>query len=267
MTEEYISAKLIVDQKGRIVPNQYYNTATKKFVVITENEISQEEESNNLFKIVDSNNVNNILTVNADGSINVQNETIKIIDSDGNELVINADGSINVQNETIKIIDTDGNELVINADGSINTLTDITNDSTRQLGEIEQIIQTVTIDKNSDYPINVESWSMYSDSAANTAETLTRVAAANKTHYITGFLVVVIGAIVGADTLVQILNGETIIWNDAIGLDSARGEKTGAIFNKPLKATENTAVHLFVGAAGPDVVTKLTLMGYTKDNI
>ena len=212
MTEEYISAKLIRDKRGQIIPNQYYNTSTKKFQVYTQDHLPSGEESDSLVKITDAN----------------------------------------------------GNLLIVNEDGSINT--ELPNRIDRQLGEVQKIIEAVEVKQDSDYPYEAVSWILTGDSNANTGLTLTKAAEEGKIHYITGFLVVVIGAAVSVgDVYVQINSSQNFLWNDAIGNEAPRGERVGAMFSKPLVCDVNTEVELYVGPAGADAVTKLTLLGYTKD--
>lgn len=151
----------------------------------------------------------------------------------------------------------------MNEDGSINT--ELPNRIDRQLGEVQKIIEAVEVKQDSDYPYEAVPWVISGDSTANTGLILTKAAEAGKIHYITGFLAVVIGAAVGnSDVYVQV-NNAAFAWNDAIGAEAPRGERIGAMFAKPLVCDVNTEVELYVGPAGADAVTKLTLLGYTKD--
>ena len=230
MTQDYISAQLIRDQKGQIVPNQYYNTVTKKFQVYTESQLPSGESSN----------------------------LIQISDADGNLLIVNEDGSINSNisdNETRKLGEV---KKIVDA-------IDILDDETRKLGEIEKIIQAVEVKQNNDYPDGASFWSLTEDSSIDTSISLTKVAEVGKIHYITGFLVAVTAGPIVGDTYVQINNGADLLWNDVIGNEATQGERIGAMFAKPLVCAVNTDVTLFVGSGGTGVIMKLTLLGYTKE--
>jgi hypothetical protein len=250
MTQDYISAQLIRDQKGQIVPNQYYNTVTKKFQVYTESQLPS-GESSNLIQISDADG--NLLIVNEDGSINSNisdNETRKL-------------GEVKKIVDAIDILDDEARKL-----GEVKKIVDaidILDNETRKLGEIEKIIQAVEVKQNNDYPDGASFWSLTEDSSIDTSISLTKVAEVGKIHYITGFLVAVTAGPIVGDTYVQINNGADLLWNDVIGNEATQGERIGAMFAKPLVCAVNTDVTLFVGSGGTGVIMKLTLLGYTKE--
>lgn len=102
-------------------------------------------------------------------------------------------------------------------------------------------------------------------SAANTAQTLTKAAEANKTHYVTGFEVVIRGAAAANDIAVTLRNGTTIIYRTYIGNTKASGERVGVMLPLGgLQATPNTAVTLEVTAGGAGVITEANLITYTQ---
>jgi len=67
------------------------------------------------------------------------------------------------------------------------------------------------------------SWSITGDSAANTAQTLTKAAVAGKTHYIFGLEVVIKGAAAGADIDIELKDDTTAIYKTCIGMPLLSG--------------------------------------------
>lgn len=107
---------------------------------------------------------------------------------------------------------------------------------------------------------NGESFIATETSAANTLATATKTAA-DKSLYITGYIVALRGAAAGNDVSVQVKDGSSILIQDYIGKDAPSGERIGAMLTHPIKCAGDAVLE--VGAAGAGAITELTLMGYS----
>jgi hypothetical protein len=111
---------------------------------------------------------------------------------------------------------------------------------------------------------SIAEWAVTGDSAANTAQTITKAAEASNKHVVTAFEVVISGAAAGADISVALKDGDTVKWQTYIGTSAVRGERVGIVFAHGIEMTTNTAANLVVGAGGASVVTSANMAGYTK---
>ncbi len=108
------------------------------------------------------------------------------------------------------------------------------------------------------------SWTVTATSGANAAAAATKAApGAGYRHVITGYVVVVRAADVGADALVQAKSGTTVLLTDGLGLGDLRGARVIGP-PAPIYCAENEAASLAVGAAGAGAIAELTLTGYTE---
>lgn len=113
------------------------------------------------------------------------------------------------------------------------------------------------------YPANATPWTVTATSTADAAASATKSAETGKSHYVTGYMVVLRGANAGNDASVQVLNGATVMVQDYIGSGAVRGSRIAVMFPFPVKVSANTSAVLSVGAAGAAAITELTLLGYT----
>lgn len=108
-------------------------------------------------------------------------------------------------------------------------------------------------------------WTQSSESAANTALTLTQPAAADQRHYVTGIEAVVTAAVVGTgDVGVELRSGATRKYKWFIGAAAARGTRVFAQFERPIELAKGAAANLVVDAGGAAVVMSASMTGYTR---
>lgn len=110
---------------------------------------------------------------------------------------------------------------------------------------------------------SVGQWPLTQDSAAATAQTLTKAGVAGKTHHITAIEVSISGAAAANDIFIRLEDGPTTVWKEVIGSGAPRGNRAGIAFNFPLDLTLGNAANLVVDAGGVGVVTTANMAGYT----
>ena len=106
-------------------------------------------------------------------------------------------------------------------------------------------------------------WVQRTTSGDNASATATRPAEAGKTHFVTGYMVVLRGANAAVDASIELRENGVIRVQDYLGTGKVRGERIIYTLPTPLQAAVNTPVSLFVGAAGAGAICELNLMGYT----
>lgn len=116
----------------------------------------------------------------------------------------------------------------------------------------------------SQYPENATPFIVTATSAANAVGTATVTAAADKKHYVLGYLAAIRGAAAGSDILVTLKDGATTRLTDIIGNGAPSGTSAEKVSSLPvLVGTTNTNLVLEASAGGVGVISELTVWGYT----
>lgn len=111
----------------------------------------------------------------------------------------------------------------------------------------------------------IPNWSQTQDSAANTAQTITKAAGGSGViHYATGFEVVLSAAAAANDITIELKDGAAVLWKTIIGSTAARGARVSQNFSFPIVGTANTAMTLVISAGGVGAITTANLMGYSR---
>lgn len=106
-------------------------------------------------------------------------------------------------------------------------------------------------------------WSVTQNSAANTAQTLTKAGEVGKKHRVTSVDVFISGAAAGSDITVTLQDGATAKWVGKIGNAAASGSRAGFSVPSGVEMTAGNAANLVVTAGGASVVTTANMTGYT----
>lgn len=108
-------------------------------------------------------------------------------------------------------------------------------------------------------------WTVFQDSAANAAQTLTRAApGVGKRLAVTEIEVSVkAAAVAAADVLIELKDGATVRWRGVIGAAAARGAVYRKDFREPIVCADNAAANLEVAAAGAGAITTANMAGFT----
>ncbi len=106
-------------------------------------------------------------------------------------------------------------------------------------------------------------WDENGVSAPGGAITITHAAEAGKRHIVTGFEAVSLGAALGNDVTIDLLDAATPRWRTGLGNAAVEGERTGLMFSKPREFDLNTDVNLVAIAGGAGVILTLSMTGYT----
>lgn len=101
------------------------------------------------------------------------------------------------------------------------------------------------------------------DSSANSSQTVTVAGSSGRFHFVTGFEVAISGADASEDIFVTVEDDGTAIWKTVIGSGSARGERTGIAFSRPVRIGRGNDLTLVVTAGGASVVTHANLEYFT----
>lgn len=111
-------------------------------------------------------------------------------------------------------------------------------------------------------PSNID-WTEVADSGVNAAVTVTHAAETDRQHYVIIFEVVVRGADLTADVVIELRQGATVIWRTVLGNGLTRGERSGVAFPRGLKLDSNTSAVLNATAGGAGTILTANLGGYT----
>lgn len=106
-------------------------------------------------------------------------------------------------------------------------------------------------------------WTEVADGALNAAVTVTHAAEADRAHYVIIFEVVVRGADLTADVVIELRRGADVIWRTVLGNGLTRGERSGVAFPRGLRLNTNTVVVLNATAGGAGTILTANLGGYT----
>lgn len=106
-------------------------------------------------------------------------------------------------------------------------------------------------------------WTEVGTSAVNSALTLTHTGIVGKIHFVQGFEVVVTGSVTSGDTTIEVREGATVRWRTAIGDSSARGDRVGIMFPRPLQLFSGADAVLSIASGGVGVQMIGNLIGYT----
>lgn len=112
----------------------------------------------------------------------------------------------------------------------------------------------------------VDGWSATALSAANTAGALAKAAVSGKTHFVTGYSVVVTAAAAAATAAgfaASIKDGTTVIWEETLPASAAVGTSISRTFPAPIKITNGGECSVAVAALGANSIARMNLNGYT----
>lgn len=108
---------------------------------------------------------------------------------------------------------------------------------------------------------SASSWVVTGTSSANTAQTITKAAETDRTHYLLGYEVACRGATPGASVTIQVYAGDVLIWSDAVNLNTPPWAKH--TFEVGLKGIPSKALSVVVAAGGTSVITEANMEGAT----
>lgn len=97
-------------------------------------------------------------------------------------------------------------------------------------------------------------------STANAALTLTVAAKTGQRNVARKCSVAIRAAAAGADILVLLKDGSTVLWRDVIGNAAARGTRITAEFPGGLRGSQGTAMTLEIDAGGAACITEASLL-------
>lgn len=113
-------------------------------------------------------------------------------------------------------------------------------------------------------PADKDTWAVSQDSVANTAQTLTKAAAAGVRHKVEGISCDLQAAAAAADITVVLKFGGVRVWEEVIGSGAARGARVAKEFVPPLDAGVNVAVTVDIAAGGAGAITTGNVAGYSE---
>lgn len=121
------------------------------------------------------------------------------------------------------------------------------------------------VQMNSCYPLGAIPFIITATGSANAEVSATVSAATGKAHYVCGYLAVIRGAAAGNDLAITVKDGMAVRLTDVIGNGAASGSKAETVsgFIPLLAGTVNTDLVLTAAAGGNNVITEITIWGYT----
>lgn len=111
-------------------------------------------------------------------------------------------------------------------------------------------------------PSDIE-WTEVADGGDNAVVTVTHAAEADRQHYVIIFEVVVRGADLTVDVVIELRQGAVVKWRTVLGNGLTRGERSGVAFPRGLKLDNNTPAVLNATAGGAGTILTANLGGYT----
>lgn len=107
-------------------------------------------------------------------------------------------------------------------------------------------------------------WTETDDGSDGEALTVTRAAVTNKAHFITAFSVVITSGNTSQGITIELRDGSTKVYKDAIKSGASIGDKAGIVFPDPIRISQGAAANLVISDPGTGGVITGNIVGFTE---